>query len=285
MPPTHEPFLSARDRASVQEALLLRGVAMDEASVEAWVGEQRHASFSFVDRNGEHKHWLKVEGPAAKSPFAGVEREAETLSAVANLGIAPDLVCSGALVDGRPFLVTRHVDGLPLGQSDLAEALPLTHRSLTTLTRSAVVLPTHAGDHLFSVRPDVHALLGEANPACPSGPVIREDDLLVRQPAPIHGSLSLDNVIIGDGHAVFLDWEAARVGPSSFDIATLLGELLDEGLAPQAQRWLGLAASGEARSEAEVAAWLTLRGLNRRAAGDGDALGVYQSFLAGERIL
>ncbi|MDR1513833.1 MAG: phosphotransferase [Propionibacteriaceae bacterium] len=284
MPPTHEPVLSARDRASVQEALLSRGVAMDERSIEAWAGEQRHASFSFVDRNGERKHWLKVEGQAAKSPFAGVEREAEALSAVANLGIAPDLVCSGVLVDGRSFLVTRHVDGLPLGQSDLAEALPLTHRSLTTLARSGVDLPAHGGDHLFSARPDVHALLGKANSAFLRGPVIGEHDLLVRQPVPIHGSLGLDNVIISDGHTVFLDWEAARVGPLAFDIATLLGELLDEGLTPQAQQWLGLAASGDARSEAQVAGWLALRGLNRGATGDGDALAAYQTFLAGERI-
>lgn len=66
-----------------------------------------------------------------------------------------------------------------------------------------------------------------------SGDGVRE----VREPVPMHGDLSLDNVIVVDGEPVIIDWEHFAVGdaPLGFDALYLLFECLWFE-----QRWIGV---------------------------------------------
>jgi aminoglycoside/choline kinase family phosphotransferase len=83
----------------------------------------------------------------------------------------------------------------------------------------------------------------------------------------VHGSLDPSNVLVTRrGRATFLDLEAARGGPVSFDVASMAGGLLATHGRDVAGRWLAAAAQSVVAPSINVASHLALRAWNAHCA-------------------
>jgi Ser/Thr protein kinase RdoA (MazF antagonist) len=205
-----------------------------------WVGEQRHISFRIDAGDGKPWGWLKVERD--DGPFAGLGIESRVIEQAARLGIAPRLIAAGRLSSGREFVITEHVDGVLLADHPTAEAAPLVLAALGVLAGSGFDVPRHSGTHLFSAHPDLRQIWADARAdAGLPADAPRAGAFAIKRDAqdsvPIHGSLSVDNVVISSGQAILLDWEAARVGDPAFDLASIVGECGENDKPEDARVW------------------------------------------------
>ncbi|MDR0285445.1 MAG: phosphotransferase, partial [Propionibacteriaceae bacterium] len=206
---------------------------------ETWGHPQQHKSIIIWDEKGR-QYWLKIQ--QQDSPFAGIGIEAHALNTLQGTELGPQLLTQGCLNDGTPYLVTSHVAGTPLSDTPLTEALTEMTECLAAMDHLPVeVWPQHDGTHLFSTRPDLTGILTETlnrnDPNLANRITTATAAATPPMAVPIHGSLGLSNVIVGR-HLTLLDWEACRIGPREFDLATLAGELIDAGRTHEADLWL-----------------------------------------------
>jgi aminoglycoside phosphotransferase (APT) family kinase protein len=148
---------------------------------------------------------------------------------------------------------------------------------LTLLAEGAAQLRAQASSHESAGSdPDVDRRLVEmAAKRC--------DGWRPEEPALTHGSFDSWNVLsYGSTASAFLDLEATRFGPPSFDLASMTMSLAIDVDVAAARAWAG-EVSGDATSAVgpNVAAQLVLRAINRRVAGELDA----KAFAAVDEIL
>jgi aminoglycoside phosphotransferase (APT) family kinase protein len=234
-------------------------------------GDQRHRSWRAETRDGPAL-WAKAERSA--SVVAGVRREAAMLRFLCGTDLVPQLIMHGTLASGVPYLVTREAAGTPLpagSQPAILAAIAVALQRFGALARLCTAA-AHPGQDLFGVQPDLAALLS------PALTWLRGQDIITAaeqvqfeqrgypfEPAVlVHGSFHPANVIATPHGAVTLiDLEATRIGPASFDVASMAGGLIADGAAGTAQNWVAHAMAAMNLPARNIVAYLALRTWHR----------------------
>lgn len=194
----------------------------------AYHGEQRHQSWRVVTSSGVY--WVKEERHT--SPVAGVETEARVMAALGHRTCTPVAFWPATPRHGA-ILITAEIPGRSLKAGDVT---PSTIRRLCAYLRS---VDEERQSFRSYGREGTSPFSSDANPweIADQYPQHRWHRLLRRlapepstTPVAIHGSFDLDNVILRpDASFAAVDFEAARLGPPEYDLATLLSSVLLAG--------------------------------------------------------
>ncbi len=241
--------------------------------------EQRHQSWRLATHRGPL--WVKVE--SVSSPVAGVARESLVLSRLdGHFSHVPQLVAAGHLHSGAPYMVTTEVGGRQMSNGAPSErTLSTVASGLRTFGECAVFLPSSLRwtvDDLFGDQPYLPALLlaasaGIRDAHLQSIAAHLADTEADESAVLLHGSLDPTNVMIDCSDqgrmSGFLDLEATRWGPASYDIATMATGVARLWGAPSSLRWVSMCERIFANvPRTRVAGFMILRAAFRSAAGE-----------------
>lgn len=228
-----------------QEVLCALAVAGHRARrIDAYTSIQRHRSWRVSTNQGAI--WIKLE--AQESPVAGVEREALILRSLRrNFPFIPNVVLSGRDSRGRSYLASTELRGTPIGDAvsggDWITGVAYALKAFGDLAAHLPAAARWRGSDLFGDHPHLPSLLRQASTQANDELNRLAGEIAVRTTSEpvvlVHGSFEPDNVIV-DGRRLIglLDLEAARLGPASYDVASMMTSLAMSAGPGRALEWL-----------------------------------------------
>lgn len=277
------------DRVMIEDSLANNGYNIFK--IQKWVGQQRHATYRIVLSNGDLV-WLKIE--RKNDYFGSVGREIRVLKELEGEVFAPRLLLHGILEDGRAYFVTANA-GICLEWSLKASRIRAIYEALEGL--AAVGRKLKRGAHVFTVAeeggvfsslPNLTSSLRILTKRIDSTSIYKITDRIIEsagaeQSRLIHGSFTINN-ILRQGHICsFIDFEVTRMGVGTFDVASLIGSLIDEHRIEDAVAVKrGAFKFGFEDLRRNIDGWLLFRAMNRYESGllNGETFESYRMLLS-----
>jgi thiamine kinase-like enzyme len=198
--------------------------------VEALGGGITNRNFK-VGLTGDETVVLRIGGK--DTDLLGIERRSEHAAscAAAELGLAPEVV---AFVEPEGYLVTRFVDGEPIGPVRIRERLGEVAAMLRRFHEGRPIPARFDSFRVVEAYASIAAARGVAVPHAYERAKRTADEIearRARQPLrPCHNDLLNANFIAGDGRIWLVDWEYAGMGDPFFDLANFsVNHELDDG--------------------------------------------------------
>jgi aminoglycoside phosphotransferase (APT) family kinase protein len=201
-----------------------------------------HSGFTYFveveDGDGPTRYVLRLPPPNARiAGTADVMRQGRIMAALHDAGLpapAVPIICSDPIVDGRPFILMEHVDGLRIEQTAHQEkALDIAAHAVDVLKRlQALPLEkTGIGDEEpvgLQVEMMRWAMLMQRAPeeltmrAGELGGLLAAEVPIERTPTLVHGDYHYGNMLFRNANVIsVLDWEIAESGQPLLDLGCL----------------------------------------------------------------
>jgi len=232
----------------------------------AWPYTQRHKSIMAFSNSGE-KLWIKIE--QVRDCLASLDHEIEIIKQLQSTTISPKLIMDGTLQNGCRYFITEDA-GNPTSVDEIKNNMIKLIEALNLLDESKLSIPHSLSENgVFSSFPDLKSIVSDElrstntlSTFCDSLGFI--DYIEPEEASNLHGSLSLNNLLVNSTRRVVLiDYEATRKGPRSFDYATLLGSIIDEGGINNALDIVNSYANRLSVPLLNIAGWLLFRAICR----------------------